>query len=115
VQEARDAALARSVDHDLGATAIDGMEVVLARHPHARQAGEVEDLVDILEGVIHDGRIEHRTVDILRPCGTSTHRRAKIENAHTAISCEERDEMLSDEAAAARDERLPQGCWPTEP
>src|SRR5215469_4073238 len=87
------------------------MEVVLARHPHARQAGEVIDLVDVIEGSTHDGWIEHRTLDVLRP-RRRPHRRPKIENAHAAISCEECDEMLSDEAAAARDERLLHGRWP---
>src|SRR5262245_2876453 len=87
------------------------MEVVPARHPHARQAGEVVDLLDVLERIAHDGRIEHRTLDVLRP-HRRPRRRPKVKNAHAAISCEECDEMLSDEAAAARNERLLHGRWP---
>ena len=105
MQEARNAAFARRGKHDLGAPAVDRVKIVLVRHPHARQAGKVINLVDVVERFAHHCRIEYRAVDELhagRGFG-----RMKIENAHAAAArLQYRDQMLPDEAAAAGNERV---------
>jgi hypothetical protein len=79
------------------------VKVVPVRHPHARQAGEVVDLLDVDEGLVHDAPIEHRTIDILN-IRWRVRRAAKVENPHKAASREKRRyEVLSDKAAASGD------------
>jgi hypothetical protein len=79
------------------------VKIILVRHPHAGEAGEVVDLFDVDERLVHDARIEHRTVDILN-IRWFARRAAKVENPHTATSCEERRyQVLSDKAAASGD------------
>ena len=80
----RDDALARGIDHDFGTSEIDRVKIVLARYPHARQGGEVINLLDIVERFPHHDRIEHRTLNILHAL-RCTCRRPKIENADAAI------------------------------
>src|SRR5258708_10957232 len=80
------------------------MKIVFLRQPHAGQAGKVIDLIDAVQGIIHQVPIEHRTSDILH-FGQRAGRRLQIEHAHAATALDEgRDQMLPDEAAAAGDE-----------
>ncbi len=65
MQEPGDAALPRRRKHDFGAATIDVVKVLLVRHPHAGQAGEVVDLLDVGESLVHDGRIKHRAINML--------------------------------------------------
>src|ERR1700704_4087530 len=87
------------------------MKIVLTRHPHARKRRKVVPLLDIVERFSHQVRIEHRTFHILHT-RWSTGRRTNIENAHATTPREKGYQVLSDKAAAARNERLRHGCWP---
>ena len=109
MQKPRHAALARRSNHHFRAAAINGMEIVLVRHPHAGQRGKVVNMVNIIKRFSHQRRIENRTLNKVYPrrngCG-----RVNIENAHTAALIDKRsNQVLSDKAAAARNERLHRG------
>jgi len=58
VEKPQDAALAGSVKHDFRAPTIHDMKVILARYPHARQRRKVVNLVDIVERLSHQFRVE---------------------------------------------------------
>src|SRR5882724_966387 len=111
MQESGDATLPRGGKHDFGATTIDLVKIISVRHPHAGEAGEVVDFLDVDERLVHDAPIEHRTVDILN-IRWRARRAAKVENPHTATSREERRyQVLSDKAAASGDKN---GCHEAE-
>ncbi len=65
VQKPRYAALARGVDDDFRAAAVDGMKIAFVRHPHAGQGGKVIDILDIVERFPHQRGIEYRTLNIM--------------------------------------------------
>src|SRR5215813_5430698 len=103
MEESRNTALACCRNNDLSAAAIDGVKVVLVRHPDARQAGKMVNLVDSLECLIHQFVVENRAFDVLRVCHGAA-RRAQIENARLPAARDERcHQVLANEAATARD------------
>ena len=68
VQKPRHALFARCGDDDLGAAAIDVVKVAFVRHPHAWQRGKVIDILDTVEGLSHQRRIEYRALNELHAC-----------------------------------------------
>ena len=110
MQKPFNAALARSRNDHLGAAVIDGMKIVFARQPHAGQSGEVINLIDAVERSIHHVLVKHRAADILH-LGQRAGRRLQIKHAHGAATLGQcRDQMLSDETAAASDEYPCHAC-----
>jgi hypothetical protein len=104
VQEALNAALARRLDDDLGATEIDGVKIGLSRHPHPRQAGQVIDLVDPVHRAVDQVPIKHGPPDILS-LRQRARRWLKIEHPHLPTPRDQRrGEVLSDEPTAACDQ-----------
>jgi hypothetical protein len=104
MQEVLDAALARRLDDDLGATEIDVVKIGLSRHPHPRQAGQVIDLVNVVHRAVHQVAIKHRSPDMLdlrqRPRGW-----LQIKHPHLPTPRDQRrGEVLSDESTAACDQ-----------
>jgi len=104
------ASLARGRNDDLCAAVIDGLKIVLARRPHAGQAGEVINLLDAVHRVVHQVRIEHRALHILHVRRAAS-RQPQIENPHlAALRCEHRYQVMSDEAGAASDKYTCHEC-----
>src|SRR6478735_5203571 len=104
MQEVLDAALARRLDDDLGATEIDGVKIGLSRHPHPRQASQVIDLVNIVHRAVHQVAIKHRSPDML---DLRQHARGwlQIEHPHLPTSRDQRrGKVFSDESTAACDQ-----------
>jgi hypothetical protein len=91
------------------------MKVILALGPHPRQAGEMIDLLHVIERCLQQFRIKYRAPDILH-CRGRTSWRTKIKNTHATIVREKgRHQMLPNKAAATCNEYLPHGSLPKSP
>ena len=103
MEQPRNAAFARRRDDGLGAAAIDGMKILLARHPHAGPPGKMVNLIDVMKRAVHRVGVEHRAFDLVcLGCGAA--RRTQVEHPRRAAARDQRrDQMLPDEAAAAGD------------
>ena len=103
MQETFNAALARGGDDDFCAVVVHGVEIVFFRQPHPRKSGKMINLTDAAERLIHQVRIEHRTLDILH-VRLEMGRWKQIENPYLSIAGDKRRyQVLSDKAAAASD------------
>jgi hypothetical protein len=65
MQKARDAALAGGAQNVPGADEIDRLKFRAIPFPHAGQAGQMVDLIDISRGTTYQIGVEHRSFDIL--------------------------------------------------
>ena len=107
MQEARNAPFTCGSDYDCSTLGVNGMKVILALGPHPRQAGEMVDLLHIIERCLQQFRIKYRAPDILH-CRGCTSWRTKIKNTHATMVREKgRHQMLPNKAAATCNECLP--------
>ena len=103
MQKACNAALARGGNDDFGAAVVHGVEIIFFRQPHPWKSRKVINLPDVVECLIHQVRIQHRSFDVLY-VRQQVARRKKIKHPHLLIAGDKRRyQVLSDKAVAASD------------
>jgi hypothetical protein len=103
MQKASNAAFLCESENFLRPLEIDGVEFRVIALPHAGMAGQVVNLVDAGQCLLHEAIIEHRALNVFDGRG-GTGRQTHVEHAYLAAVSEEfRDQVLADEAAAASD------------